>query len=149
MKNLSGWSPGIQLRIPGLSRPCFATELQQPNSHQPLQSSICSYCTGGMECLSHGFTPSSSERGLKEFGPFVTIVANLLTVLLLPVAWWVYLQNLVPEHYPASYTIYNLYVCHHMESKPCTVTGAQLSGMREAFFLNKRYFVETYVNRFS
>ena len=33
--------PGIKLRIPGLCSQCSATELRQPNNHQPSQSSMC------------------------------------------------------------------------------------------------------------
>ena len=33
--------PGVEPRTPGLSRQCSATELRQPDNHQPPQSSIC------------------------------------------------------------------------------------------------------------
>ena len=42
---------------PGLSHQCSATEPQQPDNHQPPQSSICIACTSDTECLSH--TPGS------------------------------------------------------------------------------------------
>ena len=50
--------PGVEPRTPGLNLQCSATELWQPhNHHQPSQSSIIMYCTGGTECLSR--TPGS------------------------------------------------------------------------------------------
>ena len=33
--------PGVEPRTPGLSCQCSATELRQPDNHQPSQSSIC------------------------------------------------------------------------------------------------------------
>ena len=33
--------PGVEPRAPGLSSQCSATELRQPDNHQPSQSSIC------------------------------------------------------------------------------------------------------------
>ena len=33
--------PGVEPRTPGLSRQCCATELWQPDNHQPSQSYIC------------------------------------------------------------------------------------------------------------
>ena len=43
--------PGIEPRTPGLCSQCSATELRQPDNHQPPQSSICT-AQVGLKCLS-------------------------------------------------------------------------------------------------
>ena len=51
-----GQLPGIKPRTPGLYSQCSATELRQPDNHQPSQSSICT-AQVGLKCLR--YTPGS------------------------------------------------------------------------------------------
>ena len=45
--------PGVEPRTPGLFSQCSATELRQPDNHQPSQSSICTAQVGLKASVAH------------------------------------------------------------------------------------------------